>query len=123
MRTQISSELYQIALKKVEELLPQVNELTPADDPKMVELCHFSDIVEEYETENHPVGSKTVNDNGISGNPFEKFSRFAGAWKDSVEYASEYLEREFAPTFSADKCYQKSINNCNMRRKNLKTLY
>lgn len=56
MQTQISSELYQVALMRVEELLPQVNELTPADGPKMVELCRFSDIVEEYESRNRPLG-------------------------------------------------------------------
>lgn len=55
MDTKISSELYQIALRKVDELLPQVTDLTPENDPIMIELCHFSDIVEEYETKNYPI--------------------------------------------------------------------
>lgn len=59
MNTQISSELYGIALKKIEELLPQVSDLTPANDPKMVELCHFSDIVEEYEQKAFPISAPT----------------------------------------------------------------
>lgn len=51
METVITKELYELALLKVEQLLPQVDETTLSNDPKMVELCHYSDIIEQYETE------------------------------------------------------------------------
>ena len=82
MTSQISLELYHLALKKVDELLPQVNGSTPADDPKMVELRHFSDIIEEYETRNHPIEGMTASDQSVTRDSFEKFAKFAEAWKD-----------------------------------------
>lgn len=59
MQNIITEELYNVALSKVEELLHQVNESTPDNDPKMVELCHFSDIVEQYENEKYPIHMPT----------------------------------------------------------------
>lgn len=82
MTSQISLELYHLALKKVDELLPQVNSSTPADDPKMVELRHFSDIIEEYETRNHPIEGMTANDQSVTRDSFAKSAKFAEAWKD-----------------------------------------
>lgn len=78
----LPSELYHIALMKVDELLPQVNYSTPANDPKMVELCHFSDIVEEYETRNHSVKRPTASNDDAAAMPFAKSAKFAEAWKD-----------------------------------------
>lgn len=57
MRTIISEDLYKVALKRVEELLPLVNENTPDDEPEMTELSHFSDIIEAYEKERFPIES------------------------------------------------------------------
>lgn len=82
MALKISLELYQLALKKVDELLPQVNNSTPADDPKMVELRHFSDIIEEYETRNHPIEGMTASDQSVTRDSFEKSAKFDEARKD-----------------------------------------
>ena len=82
MPTQISSELYHVALTRVNELLPQVNDSTPADDPKMVELRHFSDIIEEYETRNHPIEGMTASDQSVTRDSFEKSAKFDEARKD-----------------------------------------
>ena len=71
-----------MALTRVNELLPQVNDSTPANDPKMVELRHFSDIVEEYETRNHPIEGMTASDHSVTRDSFEKFAKFAEAWDD-----------------------------------------
>lgn len=40
---------YQAALAKIEELLPQVNDDTPANDPKAIELVAVSEAVIDYE--------------------------------------------------------------------------
>lgn len=37
-----------LALKRIEELLPLVNDNTPEDDPHYLELDMISDMVEEY---------------------------------------------------------------------------
>ena len=46
---QITKAQYEMAEKRIEELLPQVNDNTPVNDPLSVELAMMSDIVEEYE--------------------------------------------------------------------------
>ena len=46
---EITKEQYEMAEKRIEELLPQVNDSTPVNDPLSVELSLMSDIVEEYE--------------------------------------------------------------------------
>ena len=47
---QIKSEAaYRAAMKRIEELLPLVNDDTPVDDPNYMELDMISDMVEEYE--------------------------------------------------------------------------
>ena len=46
---QIKSEAaYRAALQRIEELLPLVNDETPADDKNYLELDMISDMVEEY---------------------------------------------------------------------------
>ena len=51
----VTESEYKNALSKVEELLKIVNENTPKDDSKMLELVAFSDIVEAYESEMFPI--------------------------------------------------------------------
>ena len=47
---QIKSEAaYRAALRRIDELLPLVNDETPEDDPNYLELDMISDMVEEYE--------------------------------------------------------------------------
>ena len=47
---QIKSEAaYRAALKRIDELLPLVNDETPTDDKNYLELDMISDMVEEYE--------------------------------------------------------------------------
>ena len=49
--TKITKEQYEFALARVEELLPLVDDSTPANDKSMVELSVMSDIVIAYEKE------------------------------------------------------------------------
>ena len=51
----ISKEQYEFALIRIEELLPLVNDNTPANDKNAVELSVISDIVIAYEKEHYPI--------------------------------------------------------------------
>ena len=52
--TKITKEQYEFALIRIEELLPLVNDNTPANDKNAVELSIISDIVIAYEKEHYP---------------------------------------------------------------------
>lgn len=51
---------YEFALQRIEELLPLVDDTTPASDRNAVELTIMSDAVIAYENENYPMGKPTV---------------------------------------------------------------
>jgi HTH-type transcriptional regulator/antitoxin HigA len=53
---------YEFALTRVEELLPFVNDETPANDRNAIELSMMSDIVISYEKEHFPIGKPTVSE-------------------------------------------------------------
>ena len=54
---QIKNEIaYRAALKRIDELLPMVNDSTPTDDKNYQELDMLSDMVEEYEDVYYPIG-------------------------------------------------------------------
>lgn len=46
---EITKEKYDYAQARIDALLPQITENTPADDPLMVELMIVTDVVEAYE--------------------------------------------------------------------------
>lgn len=58
--SKITKEQYQFALTRIEELLPLVDDNTPANDRHAVELTMMSDVVIEYEKEHFPIGKPTV---------------------------------------------------------------
>lgn len=51
----VSKEQYKFALIRIEELLPLVNDNTPANDKNAVELSVISNIVIAYEKEHYPI--------------------------------------------------------------------
>lgn len=60
---QIKSEAaYRAALKRIDELLPLVNDSTPVDSPNYLELDMISDMVEEYEDIHYPIESPSLAD-------------------------------------------------------------
>jgi len=60
---QIKSEVaYRAALKRIDEILPLVNDLTPLDDPNYLELDMISDMVEEYENIHYQIESPSLAD-------------------------------------------------------------
>mgnify|MGYP002524241529 CR=1 FL=1 len=55
-----TQEQYEFALQRIEELLPLVDDNTPANDRNAVELTLMSDIVIAYEKEHFPINKPTV---------------------------------------------------------------
>lgn len=51
----VSKKQYEFALIRIEELLPLVNDNTPANDKNAVELSVISNIVIAYEKEHYPI--------------------------------------------------------------------
>lgn len=60
LMSNITKAQYELALSRIEELLPLVDDNTPANDKHVVELTMMSDIVIEYEKEHYPIGKPTV---------------------------------------------------------------
>lgn len=61
MNTQrLDKMCYEYALKRVEDLLPQVGEDMPANDPLAMELAIMSDYVIAYEKEHFPIDRPTA---------------------------------------------------------------
>ena len=58
--SKITKEQYEFALARIEELLPMVDDNTPANDRHAVELTMMSDAVIDYEKEHFPIGKPTV---------------------------------------------------------------
>ncbi len=58
--SKITKEQYELALARIEELLPMVDESTPLTNRHTVELSLMSDIVIEYEKEHYPIEKPTV---------------------------------------------------------------
>ncbi len=58
--SKITREQYEFALNRIEELLPLVDDNTPANDRNAVELTMMSDVVIDYEKEHFPIGKPTV---------------------------------------------------------------
>ncbi len=56
----LSKEQYEFALARIEELLPQVDDNTPANDRTAMELSLMSEIVIAYEKVHYPMSKPTV---------------------------------------------------------------
>ena len=51
---------YEVLLERIEELLPLINNETPASDRNLIELDIIADLVEEYEEIHYPVYVPTL---------------------------------------------------------------
>ena len=58
--SKITKEQYEFALARIEELLPIVDDSTPANDRNAIELTMMSDVVIDYEKEHFPISKPTV---------------------------------------------------------------
>ena len=52
----ITKDRYEFALARIEELLPIVDDNTPANDRNAVELTMMSNLVIDYENDHYPMG-------------------------------------------------------------------
>ncbi|MDO4511650.1 MAG: helix-turn-helix transcriptional regulator [Bacteroidales bacterium] len=59
-KMEITVQKYEYAQARIDELLPQITENTPADDPKMVELMIVTDVVEAYEAKHCHIAVPTL---------------------------------------------------------------
>ena len=55
-----NKEQYEWAVKRVEELLPLVNDDTPKNDPNCIELELLSNMVAEYSDKHYAIGNSTT---------------------------------------------------------------
>lgn len=63
LKTTIENEAqYDWAMSRIEELLPLVNDETPEDDEKSIELYLLSKLVTEYEDVHYPIGGPSLID-------------------------------------------------------------
>jgi HTH-type transcriptional regulator/antitoxin HigA len=60
MNIMVTKNQYEFALNKIEELLPLVDDNTPANAPNAIELSVLSDLVIAYEKEHYPIGKPSV---------------------------------------------------------------
>ena len=59
--TKIENEMqYDSAMKRINELLKEVNDNTPEDDVRSVELVLLSNLVADYEDEHYPIKKPTL---------------------------------------------------------------
>lgn len=58
----INEQQYEIALQRIEELLPLVDDNTPTNDRNYIELDLISSLVEEYEEKYYPIAPPTLMD-------------------------------------------------------------
>ncbi|MBE6339774.1 MAG: helix-turn-helix transcriptional regulator [Bacteroidales bacterium] len=57
-----SKAVYDATMARIEELLPLVNDDTPATDKNAIELDLLTEMVEEYEEEHYPIAQPTLVD-------------------------------------------------------------
>jgi len=63
IKTTIENETqYNWAMKRIDELLPYVNDDTPDDNPDSIELYLLSSLVQEYEDVHYPIGEPSLID-------------------------------------------------------------
>ena len=57
-----NKEQYDWAVKRVEELLPLVNDNTPQNDPNCIELELLSNMVADYSEKHYAIGEPSLSD-------------------------------------------------------------
>lgn len=100
------------AVKRVEELLPLINDDTPTDDPNYIEFVHLSSIVADYD-EVHFSLCRSFDEildakYGQVGSPErDKFREEVNAYSKAIEEVNKKLEIEKLET---EEQYQWAIN-------------
>ena len=108
----ITREQYEFALARVEELLPLVDDNTPANDKNAVELTMMSDVVISYEKEHFPINKPTV------AELIESFleekgmtqRQLAGEIGISPSRVNDYISRRSEPTLKIARLLCQVLN-------------
>ena len=58
----VTKDQYEFALARIKQLLPIVDDNTPANDKNAIELSVMSDIVIDYEKEHYSIAKPTVSE-------------------------------------------------------------
>lgn len=112
MKREITETIYNMALSRIEELLPVVTDETSVDDPKSVELCLMADIVEEYEKIHFPIAKpdfKEVIKLRLEEENMQK-KIFAERIGVSPSRVSEYLSGKAEPTLKVASAICRTLN-------------
>lgn len=112
MKREITENIYNMALARIEELLPIVTDETPTNDVRSVELCLMSDIVEEYEKTYFPIAKpdfKEVIKLRLEENNMQK-KTLAQKIGVSPSRVSEYLSGKSEPTLKVAGAICKTLN-------------
>lgn len=111
MKKEISKELYQTALSRIEELLQQVTDETPRSDRKAIELALMSDIVIEYEEKHFSVFLSPLAEVMKLKIEENKISQKSLAKKIGVSPSrvSEYLTGKSEPTLKIARAISKEL--------------
>lgn len=108
----ITEDQYKFALGKVEELLPEVDDSTPLNDPKAIELMMMSDIVIEYEKENYPIEKPTVAEliaNGLQENNLTQ-KQLAIELGISTTRVNDFVSGKSEPSLRVAGCICERLN-------------
>ena len=108
----ITEKIYKEAEGRIEELLPLVDNNTPKNDPKLIELKRLSDIVETYESQHYSMGTPTLKE-VIELRMFEmklKQKDLANILGTSTSRISEYLNGKRDITIDLARALHKKLN-------------
>lgn len=103
---------YEWAVKRVEELLPLVNDTTPIDDPKSIELELLSNLVADYSEEHFALEPPTLAEI-IKLRMYEMGltqTNLAKLLSVSPSRISEYLSGKSEPTLKIAKEISRQLN-------------
>jgi len=111
--TKINNELeFEVAIKRIEELLKLVDNDTPATDKNYIELDFISNLVADYEEEHYPIEAPTLPEI-IKLRMYEmnltqiKLSELIGV---SPSRVSEYLTGKSEPTLKVAREMSRKLN-------------
>ena len=111
--TKIENETaYRVAMERIEELLPLVDDDTTMTDKNLIELDLLSGLVEEYEDEHYPIKAPSLAD-VIKLRMYEmginqvKLSELLGV---SPSRVSDYLTGRSEPTLKVARNLSRKLN-------------
>lgn len=105
-------EAYKIVMKRIKEIMEQVNEEAPGTDPLVRELDLLAELAEEYENEHFPIATPSLPDviklrMHEMNLTQEKLAEILGI---SQPVVSSYLSGKNEPTLKTARSMSKQLN-------------